>query len=230
LPGQPIPRPRTAGDVTGPAVAAVATTTTNTTTITTTSSRRRRDRRPRTKRLRHRQYAVRRHLPGTDADADADADAVVVWESDIKPADAVTVHGAQGSEADTVVYVSPRGTGTLLIDQSFFYTAVSRGKRVVHLVGNRHSMSPHGLAGRQRRYRTILRLQREIDRRGDARLGLRTLLLAADRLERLEQQRHGRDGAPPGLVALSDASVAIRTAGIRIGSFALGDHPSGPWP
>jgi hypothetical protein len=182
-------------------------------------------------RLGARQYAVRKHGGGGGGGGDAGSDgpaaanttttAVVirarlppnvlkVWVSDLKPADAVTVHGAQGSEADTLIYVSPRRVGDPLIDRRFFYTAVSRGKSLVHLVGNRHSMSPSGLAGRRRDYRTLQRLMTELQRRDDGRLAVRTLLMVAARIDRTA------DDADADADADSDADIALRRPDISL--------------
>jgi exodeoxyribonuclease V alpha subunit len=76
---------------------------------------------------------------------------------------AITVHKSQGSEYDWVVF--PLTTGhAILLDRPLFYTAVTRARRGVILVGSRRALALALRPGRSRSRRTTLapRLREEL--------------------------------------------------------------------
>jgi exodeoxyribonuclease V alpha subunit len=84
------------------------------------------------------------------------------WDQ-IALAYAITVHKAQGSEYEWVVM--PLSTQhAILLDRPLFYTAITRAKKGVILVGSRRALALALRAGRTRERRTTLaaRLRQEI--------------------------------------------------------------------
>jgi len=59
--------------------------------------------------------------------------------SGLRLAYAVTIHKSQGSEYDGIV-VPVHSCNSHMLSRSLLYTAITRGKRVVHLVGNRSGL------------------------------------------------------------------------------------------
>jgi exodeoxyribonuclease V alpha subunit len=87
------------------------------------------------------------------------------WDQ-IALAYAITVHKSQGSEYDWVVF--PLTTGhAILLERHLFYTAVTRARRGVILVGSRRALALALRAGRSRSRRTTLaeRLRGDVPRR-----------------------------------------------------------------
>ena len=75
----------------------------------------------------------------------------------------MTIHKSQGSEYDWVVF--PLTTGhAILLDRPLFYTAVTRARRGVILVGSRRALALALRPGRSRSRRTTLaaRLREEL--------------------------------------------------------------------
>lgn len=81
---------------------------------------------------------------------------LIVRATQVKPADAITIHGAQGAEADRVLVVAPLGEGAHMLDRPLLYTAMSRAKSRLDLVGPRSHFSTAGCAGRVRTYATVV--------------------------------------------------------------------------
>jgi exodeoxyribonuclease V alpha subunit len=59
---------------------------------------------------------------------------------DLDLAYAVTTHKAQGSEYDTVVYVLNKSI-YFIQDRNNFYTAITRARRLVHVITDQRSLS-----------------------------------------------------------------------------------------
>lgn len=60
-----------------------------------------------------------------------------LYENNLAPAYAITIHKSQGSEWPVVIMPVHRCFGTLIMQRNLLYTAISRGKKIVILVGQR---------------------------------------------------------------------------------------------
>lgn len=66
---------------------------------------------------------------------------IITFPSSIKPADVTTVHVAQGGESDYVIFVlyeynnGHKGWQRVMLDKRLMYTAMSRAKKMLYLVG-----------------------------------------------------------------------------------------------
>ncbi len=80
-----------------------------------------------------------------------------VKKSHLKPADAITVHSAQGGEADFVIVMAPHGGyAHHMVKQRWVYTAASRAKQRLLLVGPEQYFTKR--AATRDTYRTLLPL------------------------------------------------------------------------
>lgn len=60
-----------------------------------------------------------------------------LYENDLAPAYAITIHKSQGSEWPIVIIPIHKCFGTMIMQRNLLYTAISRGKKIVILVGQR---------------------------------------------------------------------------------------------
>ena len=81
----------------------------------------------------------------------------------VKPADVITVHGSQGAEADVVVVVLPKSAARM-VDRNFLYTAESRAKKKLYLVGDRNNFDNRERGGYVRNYCTAMQLEHTASR------------------------------------------------------------------
>lgn len=107
----------------------------------------------------------------------------VVFVSELKPADVITVHGSQGAEADEVIVVLPPHTATRMIDRRLVYTAESRAKKTIHLVGGKCNFDNARLGGLSREYRTVLRIEEAIARAARGPANITAFLTCAARVD-----------------------------------------------
>ncbi len=75
--------------------------------------------------------------------------------SDLEPAYAITIHKSQGSEYPAVVVLLHRGH-YIMLQRNLLYTAVTRGKKLVVLVGNKSAINQAVRTVRERERRTAL--------------------------------------------------------------------------
>lgn len=90
----------------------------------------------------------------------ANAEKIITFPLWIKPADVTTVHVAQGGESDYVIFVlyeynnGHRGWQKVMLDKRLMYTAMSRAKKTLYLVGCKTCFSKKH---NEKKYKTVLK-------------------------------------------------------------------------
>ena len=79
---------------------------------------------------------------------------------------AMTVHKAQGSEFDAVVLALPNGIGRRLLTRNILYTAITRAKKLLVIVGDPHVIET--MVAVNTRNKRFSALRTRLIREGDA--------------------------------------------------------------
>ena len=78
----------------------------------------------------------------------------------------MTVHKAQGSEFDAVVLALPNGIGRRLLTRNILYTAITRAKKLLVIVGDPHVIET--MVAVNTRNKRFSALRTRLIREGDA--------------------------------------------------------------